>query len=41
MAHYSLVQNDPYRGSGMFDPRKQANFEKFICTKVNCQSFQN
>ena len=31
MAHYSLVQKDPYRGSGTFDPRKEANFEKFIC----------
>ena len=31
MAHYSLVQKDPYRGSGTFDPRKEANFQKFIC----------
>ena len=31
MAHYSLVQGDPYHGTGLFDPKKHPLFEKFIC----------
>ena len=31
MAHYSLVQGDPYHGTGLFDPKTNPMFEKFIC----------